>query len=184
MAYNDKVVDVSVTLGTQPIDTVGFETPLFVGIHNVFTERARVYADLEQLVDDGFAPGSAVHKFAAKAFSGLFPPSYIIVGRQSMKNVEIDFTGQTNVDPENPVSINVVAGDYTKAIIVNVTGSSTATTIAEDVKNQLTTDLTLAEVLEAAVEAGKVTVTPKEGKPSLSVKIMVITPLKMLPMKL
>ena len=96
MSYNDNVVDVSVTLGTQPIDTVGFETPLFVGIHNVFKERARVYADLEQLVDDGFAPGSAVHKFAAKAFSGLFPPSYIIVGRQSMKNVEIDFTGKTN----------------------------------------------------------------------------------------
>lgn len=164
MSYNDNVVDVSVTLGTQPIDTVGFETPLFVGIHNVFKERARVYADLEQLVDDGFAPGSAVHKFAAKAFSGLFPPSYIIVGRQSLKNVEIDFTGKTNIDPENPVTINVVSGDYTKAIIVNVTGSSNATTIAKDVKDQLAADITLAEVLTATVEAGKVTVTPKEGK--------------------
>lgn len=30
MAYEDKVVDVTVTLGTQPISRVGFETPLLL----------------------------------------------------------------------------------------------------------------------------------------------------------
>ena len=51
MPYLDKVVDVTVNLGTQPIDTVGFETPLFIAIHNNFTERARVYAELDQMVE-------------------------------------------------------------------------------------------------------------------------------------
>ncbi|AKJ73318.1 tail tip assembly protein [Salmonella phage 41] len=36
ITYNDKPVDVTVTLGTQPIDTKGFETPLLLAIHNVF----------------------------------------------------------------------------------------------------------------------------------------------------
>lgn len=46
MPYLDKVVDVTVNLGTQPIDTVGFETPLFIAMHNNFKQRVKVYADL------------------------------------------------------------------------------------------------------------------------------------------
>ncbi|AKJ74522.1 hypothetical protein SP19_31 [Salmonella phage 19] len=94
MAYNDKVVDVTVTLGTQPIDTKGFETPLFLAIHNVFPERFRAYTELDQLVDDGFAPGSPAYTFATKAFAGTFRPQYLMIGRQAFTNTIVDFTGQ------------------------------------------------------------------------------------------
>ncbi len=91
MPYLDKVVDVTVNLGTQPIDTVGFETPLFIAIHNNFTERARVYAELDQMVEDGFAQGSAAYEFAAKAFGGVFPPQYVMIGRQDQKEHDCRF---------------------------------------------------------------------------------------------
>lgn len=159
MPYNDKIVDVQVNLGTQPIDTVGFETPLFIAIHKNFTERARVYAELDQLVDDGFAPGSAAHTFAANAFSGEFPPQYIVIGRQNATGTVVDFVG--GVFPaETEVIVNVAIPNYDRAIVIEVGGSSAASTIAEAFASAITGD----EVLEGAgvtatAESGKVTVT-------------------------
>ena len=66
MAYQDQIVDVEVNLGTQPIDTVGFETPMFLAIHNNFTERLRFYISADSMVDDGFAVGSPAYQFATK----------------------------------------------------------------------------------------------------------------------
>lgn len=166
MAYNDKVVDVTVELGTQPISTEGFETPLFVAIHNAFADRQRIYGDTDSLVADGFAVGSPVHTFATKAFAGKFPPQYIRVGRQALTNTVIDFTGKTNIDPATPVAVNVASGNYTASIVVSVTAASTPATIATALAAALTADTTLADVLTATVgtaaDAGKVTVVSKD----------------------
>lgn len=161
MAYNDKVVDVTVALGTQPIDTVGFETPMFLAIHNVFPQRFRAYTELDQLVEDGFAPGSPAHAFATKAFAGTFRPQYLMVGRQGFTGTTVDFTGQTNTDPENPVAINVVTGSYIASVIVAVTGASTPSSIATSLAASLNADATLTTVLTASATAGVVTITPK-----------------------
>lgn len=59
--YQDKVVDVEVSLGTQPIDTVGFETPMFLAIHNNFPERVRFYVSTAGMIADGFAVGSPAY---------------------------------------------------------------------------------------------------------------------------
>lgn len=160
MAYNDKVVDVKVELGTQPIDTVGFETPMFLAIHNVFPERYRAYTEVDQLVSDGFAPGSPAHSFASKAFSGNFPPQILMIGRQNYTSTTIDFTGQVNKDPDVPVAINFVTGSYKTSIIVNVTGASTPSTIASDLEAAIKQDGTLASVLTVSALAGVVTITP------------------------
>lgn len=163
MAYNDKVVDVTVALGTQPIDTKGFETPMFLAIHNVFPERFRAYTELDQLVDDGFAPGSPAHTFATKAFAGTFRPQALMIGRQGYTNTVIDFTGQTNTDPENPVAVNVVSGAYVTSVIVSVTGASTPSSIATALAAAMNGDATLTTVLTATASAGVVTVAPKNG---------------------
>lgn len=162
MAYNDKVVDVTVNLGTQPIDTVGFETPLFVAIHSVFPERVRTYAEIDQMVEDGFAAGSPAHVFATKAFSGKFPPQYIMIGRQALASTTIDFTDKVNVTPDEPVSVTFTSGSYTAVIIVQVNSASTPTTIATDLVAAIEADTTLADVLTATSAAGVVTINPKD----------------------
>lgn len=161
MAYNDKVVDVTVVLGTQPIDTVGFETPLFIAIHNVFPERVRTYTDLDELVADGFAVGSPAYTFANKAFAGLFRPQAIMIGRQAWESTVINFTGQSNIDPNNPVSFNVAAGAYTKSIIIPVTAASTPTSIATALAAAINADTTLNAIVGAVAAEGVVTITPK-----------------------
>lgn len=163
MAYNDKVVDVTVALGTQPIDTVGFETPLFLAIHNVFPERYRFYTGADQLVDDGFAAGSPAHAYAVKVFAGKFPPQLLMIGRQAFTNTILDFTGQTNTDPDSPVAFNVVSGAYSTSVIIAVTGASTPTSIATSLAAAMNGDATLTTVLTASSNAGVVTITPKDG---------------------
>jgi len=167
MAYQDKVVDVTVELGTQPITTVGFETPLFVSIHNAFAARQRTYGDTDSMVADGFAVGSPAHTFATKAFAGKFKPQYIRIGRQALTNSVVDFTGKTNVDATAPVSLNIVSGGYSKSVIVQVTEASTPATIATALTAAITADTTLATVLTAtagtAANAGKVTIVSKDN---------------------
>ena len=163
MAYNDKVVDVTVELGTQPISTVGFETPLFVAIHDVFTVRQKIYGDTDSMIEDGFAPGSPAHTFATKAFAGKFPPQYIAIGRQALTSTVIDFTGYVNVDPNSPVSLTAASGSYLASIVAQVTAASTPTTIATNVAALLTADTVLTTVMTVEAAAGVVTVTPKSG---------------------
>lgn len=164
MAYNDKVVDVTVSLGTQPITTVGFETPLFVSIHNAFATRQRIYGDTDSMVEDGFAPGSPAHVFATKVFAGKFPPQYIRIGRQGLTNTVIDFTGQSNIDPLTPVAVNVVSGSYSTSFVIPVTAASTPATIATALTTAISADDTLEDVLTATVgtdaDAGKITIVP------------------------
>lgn len=45
MAYNDKVVDVTVVLGTQPIDTVGLK-PLYLSQFTTFSQNEYVHIQI------------------------------------------------------------------------------------------------------------------------------------------
>lgn len=149
MAYNDKVVDVTVNLGTKPIDTVSFNTPLFVAVHNVFPERARAYISLDAMVADGFAVGSPAHKYASKVFSGNFASNIIVVGRQSWESTEIIFRQGMKIDPENPVAFNVKSGSYTKSIALNATNTGTPVSLAEGLVDAINNDSVLNKIIEA-----------------------------------
>lgn len=149
MAYNDKVVDVVVALGTQPIDTVGFETPMFLAIHSVFPERQRSYVDLEGMEADGFAAGSPAYKFASNAFAGTFAPQMVTIGRQALTSTAVDFTGFTNT--EN-VTLNITVGSLKKSVKYTVGGTATPAQIATGLSAAITadTDLTAAGVSATA----------------------------------
>jgi Protein of unknown function (DUF3383). len=157
MPYLDKVVDVTVNLGTQPIDTVGFETPLFIAIHNNFTERARVYAELDQMVEDGFAQGSAAYEFAAKAFGGVFPPQYVMIGRQAKEKTTVDFKGIAAA-ADTDVVMTIAKGSYNTSLIVPISGGTAATQIAEAMKEKIETDGSLDGITVQA-EEGVITIT-------------------------
>lgn len=157
MPYLDKVVDVTVNLGTQPIDTVGFETPLFIAIHNNFTERARVYAELDQMVEDGFAQGSAAYEFAAKAFGGVFPPQYVMIGRQAKEKTTVDFKGIAAA-ADTDVVMTIAKGSYNTSLIVPISGGTAATQIAESMKTKIEADDNLDDITVEAAD-GVITIT-------------------------
>lgn len=157
MAYEDKIVDVVVTLGTQPIDEIGFETPMFLAIHKVFTERQRSYTSTQEMVEDGFAVGSPAYIFATHAFSGTFRPTMVVIGRQLLANTTVDFTGQTNTET---VVINVSSGALSKAITYVISGTPAApATIATGIAAAITADTDLASAgVTATATTGVVTI--------------------------
>lgn len=154
MAYEDKVVDVVVTLGTQPIDTVGFETPMFLAIHNVFPERQRSYTSTQEMVDDGFAVGSPAHQFASNVFAGAFRPSMVTIGREELENVTVDFTGQVNTET---VTLNISSGALVKAIKYVITGTpATPQAIVTALVAAITADTELSAAGVTATGTGSI----------------------------
>lgn len=145
--YQDKVVDVEVSLGTQPIDTVGFETPMFLAMHNNFPERIRFYVSTAGMVADGFAVGSPAYKFATNAFEGKFAPSRVAIGRMPLTSSRVDFTGTTNTEQ---VVVNITLNGMVKAIKINVVPGNTPAQIATALADAITNDADLS---------GKVTAT-------------------------
>lgn len=165
MAYIDEVVDVTVELGTQPIDTLGFETPMFLAIHNVFPERVRAYTEADQLVSDGFAPGSPAHTFATKAFSGSFPPSILMIGRQNLVRTNITFTESGYQDQ---VFINVSLGSLSKSVSFNPGSIITPAAMATAIAKEISDDALLSPVLTATATGNTVAI---EGSDYFSIGV-------------
>ncbi|QYC52524.1 putative structural protein 1 [Salmonella phage SSBI34] len=159
MAYNDKVVEVEVNLGTQPISTAGFETPMFLAIHNVFPERVRFYISTESMVEDGFAVGSPAHQFATNAFMGNFKPSMIAIGRMAQSAVKVDFTGTTNTER---VVVNLTVNRVVKTVQLTPAPGSTPAAIATALATAITEDQDLPTIT-AVANGTSVTITAGEG---------------------
>lgn len=157
--YQDKVVDVEVTLGTQPIDTVGFETPMFLAIHNNFPERLRYYVSTEGLVADGFAVGSPAYQFATNAFAGNFAPQRVGIGRMQAGNTSVDFTGTTN---EERVVVNLTVNGMVKTVQVNVIPGNTPDQIATALAQGITDDADLQGKVTATAAGAVVTLESTE----------------------
>lgn len=160
MAYQDKVVDVEVSLGTQPIDTVGFETPMFLAIHSNFPERVRFYLSTEGMVEDGFAVGSPAYQFASNAFSGNFAPQMVAIGRLAQSGSSVDFTGTTN---EETVVVNITVGGLVKAIQIASTATTTPAANATALADAITADADLSAVMTATASGTVVTLTATES---------------------
>jgi hypothetical protein len=164
MAYEDKVVDVEVTLGTQPIDTVGFETPMFLAVHNNFPERVRFYGSLESLVGDGFAVGSAAHQFASNVFAGSFAASLVGIGRMSLASSRVDFTGTVN---EERVVVNITINGTIKAVTILLQVGNTPGQVATALATGINDDADLAGRVVATVENSTVVVIQSAEKVSI-----------------
>lgn len=162
--YIDKPVEVTVQLGTQPIDTVGFETAMFLAIHNVFADRQRIYLSTDAMESDGFAVGSPAYTFAEKAFGGNFRPQQITIGRMALTATNVDFTGKTNSET---VVVNITTGGFDKAVqFVIVSGvETTPAAIATGLAALITADEDINGFVTATAAAGVLTITPTDASP-------------------
>lgn len=171
--YQDKVVDVEVSLGTQPIDTVGFETPMFLAIHNNFPERLRYYVSTSSMVDDGFAVGSPAYQFATNAFAGNFAPQRVAIGRMAAGDTKVDFTGTTNTET---VVVNITMNSVVKAIKIAVVSGNTPAQIATALADGINNDTDLSAFITATAVGTVVTLASAEkmsvGKGSGNYKIV------------
>lgn len=154
--YQDKVVDVEVSLGTQPIDTVGFETPMFLAMHGNFPERIRFYVSTAGLVADGFAVGSPAYQFATNAFAGNFAPQRVAIGRMSLESTRVDFTGTANTEQ---VVVNITLNKMVKAVKINVLPGNTPAQIATALADAVTADADLTGKVTAVANGTYVTIS-------------------------
>ncbi|GAF85767.1 unnamed protein product, partial [marine sediment metagenome] len=72
-------VQIDITKETAKITKTGFGTPLLLGPHSLFPNRARIYTDPADMLTDGFLTTDDLYKAALKTMSQeLSPPSYKI----------------------------------------------------------------------------------------------------------
>ncbi len=80
MSLND-IVNVNISTQTTAPTRVGFGTPLIMGYHTEWPERARVYSSYQAVLDDGFDAAHPIARCAASVFSQSPKISRAIVGR-------------------------------------------------------------------------------------------------------
>lgn len=144
----DKVVNVQISIEDAGVAQAGFGTPLILGPHCVFSERARTYTDPADMLADGFAETDAEYRAALAFFSQDPPPSQAIVGR---KKVDKCVVGVTSTDNLTDYEITI------KGVDVSYTSSATAT------EQEIIEGLETAIGLEAGLTS-KVTATAIEVK--------------------
>lgn len=162
MPFRNEVVDVVVSLGTSPIEQIGFETPLFATPHNIFSERVRSYSTLDSLVQDGFAVGSPVHRWVENVFAGKFAPQSVKVGRMIYTDTDITFD-QADYSGVLTVNITVQAGTskFVKSIsTATLSAASTPTQAATALAGAIEADTDIGPLVTAASVAEVVTVAP------------------------
>ena len=109
----DRIVQVTLTRGSTPVDTASFEIPMILATFTNFSERARSYGSFEAVEDD-FNNNDPVYEIAQKLFGqstvGARPPS-IVVGRRQVDKVVLTPTVANNT--VYTVTINGTAYTYT-----------------------------------------------------------------------
>lgn len=168
--YIDRPVTVTVSLGTTPISTTGFEIPLFVTPSNISANRTERYGSTTAMIDAGFAAGSPAVKFAEKAFAGKFPPSAVKVGFQAYTNTTVTFT-ETNYSGDLLFNITAktATNTFAKTLTITMPAASTATQTATALNAAITADTDLNGLLTHAAATGVVTISPTLATTKVSV---------------
>jgi len=125
----DDVVRITLTNQSQAVATESFEIPAILATFTNFSERARTYANIEEVGED-FAATSKVYIMASKLFGqstviGAVPPS-LVVGRRQVDSVV--FTPTVVDNTAYTVTLN-----GTPYVFTSGTGA-TATTIVTGLK--------------------------------------------------
>ena len=89
MASVKDIIEINITRETRGVTRQGFGTPLFLGLHAAFSERARTYTSLDGVAED-FSTESNEYIAAQRYFGQELEPTQIKIGRQ--KADDVDFT--------------------------------------------------------------------------------------------
>lgn len=156
----DSIVNITITVANASPTQAGFGVPLIVDYHTNFPERFRQYAELSELIDDGFSTNDWLYKKAAALLSQDNRPSVFLVGRRSegpslswgftpVNTTEgfvytLNFTSPAGV--AHNISVTVGAGDAVADICDDLTTAITA------VSGLTATDNTTSVQIDADVD--------------------------------
>lgn len=124
MSELDSIIQVTIRRDTATVETAAFDVPLILATHTNFSERARVYTDMDGVEDD-FGSTTTVWKMASNLFGqDIGRPFQIIVGRRQVDTVEATVS---SVVVGNTYTLTVNGTDYS---YVAATGNSAAVVVA------------------------------------------------------
>lgn len=158
----EDIVDVQVNLADRPISQAGFETPLILAAHTVFSDRYREYTDTDDMLTDGFAANSNVVKLATAIFSGDNPPTSIFVGRRTLTDYRLTF----DVADDTDYTISVKANAFTKTFTVTSDADATAAEIVDAFVTAIEGDADIGTLVAASnisVGGSTLIVAPEVG---------------------
>jgi len=98
------IVKVTITRESTPVRRASFGIPLLLGANKVFIERAKEYADLDSMIEDGFLITDAEYIAASKLFSQNPRPELLVVGRRDVDQAVITVT---NIVPDIDYSCTI-----------------------------------------------------------------------------
>lgn len=118
-------VDVIVSLGTQPISTVSFNSAAFLAdlpFGSEFGEQIEVYESLQDVVQQGHSESTPFYQFAAKAFGGKFPTQRIFLSKYTGggETPETPFDALTRLMAENDEAYYIGTDSRTQSDILAV----------------------------------------------------------------
>lgn len=162
MSELDRIVEITLTRSSTPVETASFQIPLVLATFTNFSERVRSYTDFAAVEDD-FNSGDKVYQIAQKLFGqtsvGAKPPS-ILVGRRQVDTVDGSISTVANstaytLTIAGPSSVTPTVYTFTSD------GTATATEIVTGLKAAFTAvpvvGITFTDNLDGTFDVAPVT---------------------------
>ena len=162
MSELDRIVEITLTRSSTPVETASFQIPLVLATFTNFPERVRSYTDFAAVEDD-FNSGDKVYQIAQKLFGqtsvGAKPPS-ILVGRRQVDTVDGSISTVANstaytLTIAGPSSVTPTVYTFTSD------GTATATEIVTGLKAAFTAvpvvGITFTDNLDGTFDVAPVT---------------------------
>lgn len=159
MANIDRLVNVSIELGTTAIAGQSFSDLLILGKHCVSTGRVQVFTDANQLLDLGISSTDPLYLAVSAAFSQTSHISQVYVGKIQASNYQItvpNSEGKSFTINLAWIDSNGEAQAGTATVDFSTSESDTATNLLNKVK-ELNAPVTVSS------SGGAITLTPSEG---------------------
>lgn len=169
MAFDiEDIVDVSITLGDRPISVASFDIPMILVAHNVWTDRARIYTDADDLLDDGFADGSPIYKMVSDLFGGIKAPNQVVIGRRSLTDYRATFDVANATAYTITLSVNTGSASFDKSFTYTSDVDATGTEIAAGLAALIEADADINSFVAASNTTSTLIVAPSStGKVSM-----------------
>lgn len=177
MAFDiEDIVDVSITLGDRPISVASFDIPMILVAHNVWTDRARIYTDADDLLDDGFADGSPIYKMVSDLFGGIKAPNQVVIGRRSLTDYRATFDVANATAYTITLSVNTGSASFDKSFTYTSDADATGTEIAAGLAALIEADSDINSFVAASNTTSTLIVAPSStGKVSMGAATSNIT---------
>lgn len=116
MGALQEIVDVNIVVQNSGISIASFNKPMYLGLHKVFTERARTYASVDEMLDDGFDPNSQEVVVATAVFAQDVTVESLVIGRRHSDEVETITPSPVADNTEYTVTINGTEFSFTSGV--------------------------------------------------------------------